>query len=187
MPSASTRRRYASRPSFAASPPPPSRSGWSSSPRRSPRRCPSAGWCEGRSPPPRSPRRPAPRRPSARRSCRCRRRRSSRPCRRARSSPCRSAGRNRRSFGTLKRLAVENLVLEEDDRVRIADRGLQQTLGVGSRVRLDHLQARHLASTRRRSPGCAARRRARRRRSARGRRSGSPSGRPPCRASSPPS
>ena len=42
-------------------------------------------------------------------------------------------------------LAVEDLVLEEDDRVRIADRGLEQALGVGGRVGLDDLQARDVA------------------------------------------
>ena len=41
-------------------------------------------------------------------------------------------------------LAVEHLVLEEDHRVRVADRGLQQALGVGGVVGRDHLQARHV-------------------------------------------
>ncbi len=41
-------------------------------------------------------------------------------------------------------LAVEDLVLEEDDRVGIADRGLQQALGVGRRVRRHDLQAGHV-------------------------------------------
>jgi hypothetical protein len=35
-------------------------------------------------------------------------------------------------------------VLEEDDGVRVADRGLEQTLGVGGVIRSDDLQARHL-------------------------------------------
>jgi hypothetical protein len=37
------------------------------------------------------------------------------------------------SFGTSKLLAVEDFVLEEDDRVGIADRRLEQALGVGRR------------------------------------------------------
>ena len=44
-----------------------------------------------------------------------------------------------------ERLAVEDFVLEEDDRVGIADRGLQQALGVGGGVGRDHLQAREHA------------------------------------------
>src|SRR5690606_27914273 len=39
-----------------------------------------------------------------------------------------------------KALAVENLVLKEDDRVRIANRSLQEALCVGSRVRHDDLE-----------------------------------------------
>ena len=46
-------------------------------------------------------------------------------------------------------LAVENLVLEKDDRVGIADRRLEQALGVGRGVGRDHLEARECASTRR--------------------------------------
>ncbi len=41
-------------------------------------------------------------------------------------------------------VAVEHLVLEEDDGIGIADRGLQEALVVGGRVRRDHLQARNL-------------------------------------------
>ena len=41
-------------------------------------------------------------------------------------------------------MAVQHLVFEEDDRVGIADRGLQQALVVGGRERRDHLQARNL-------------------------------------------
>ena len=40
-------------------------------------------------------------------------------------------------------LAVEDLVLEKDHRAGIADRGLQQSLGVGGGVRRDHFQSRH--------------------------------------------
>ena len=87
----------------------------------------------------------------------------------------------------LEGLAVEDLVLEEDHRVRVADRRLQQALGVGRRLGRHHLQARAMARTRPHSPGCAGRRRAPPRRSGRGTRSGSPSGRPTCRASWPPS
>ena len=46
------------------------------------------------------------------------------------------------SFGTGEGLAVENFVLKEDHRVGIADRRLQQALGVGRGVGRDHLQAR---------------------------------------------
>ena len=41
-------------------------------------------------------------------------------------------------------LAVENLVLEEDHRVGIADRRLEQALRVGGGVGRDHLEARHV-------------------------------------------
>ena len=44
-------------------------------------------------------------------------------------------------------LAVEQLVLEEHDRVVGADRGLEQALGVGRAVRRDHDQARARART----------------------------------------
>jgi hypothetical protein len=37
-------------------------------------------------------------------------------------------------------VAVEDLVLEEDHRVRIADRGLEQALGVGGRIGRDDLE-----------------------------------------------
>ncbi len=42
----------------------------------------------------------------------------------------------------VERLAVENFVLEEDDRVGVADSGLQETLCVGCRIGLHHLQSR---------------------------------------------
>ena len=83
-------------------------------------------------------------------------------------------------------LAVEQLVLEEHDRVVGADRGLEQALGVGRAVRADHDQARAHARTSCRNSGCAGRRRARRRRWARGTRSGSASARPTCNWSWPP-
>ena len=44
----------------------------------------------------------------------------------------------------LEALAVEDLVLEEHDGSRIADRRLQEALGVGCGVRRDHLQPRHM-------------------------------------------
>ena len=40
-----------------------------------------------------------------------------------------------------RRVAVENFVFEEDHRIGIADRGLQQALGIGSVGRRNHLQA----------------------------------------------
>ncbi len=83
-------------------------------------------------------------------------------------------------------LAVEDLVLEEDDRVQIADRRLEQALGVGRRIGLDDPQARDVAVPGARSPGCAGRRRGPPRRWGRGRRSARPSGRRTYRASSPP-
>ena len=42
-------------------------------------------------------------------------------------------------------MAVQDLVFEEDHRVRIADRGLEQALGVGCRVGHDHLEAGNVA------------------------------------------
>ena len=43
--------------------------------------------------------------------------------------------------GDFELVAVEHFVLEEDDRVRIADRGFQQTLRVSRVVRRDHDEA----------------------------------------------
>ena len=43
----------------------------------------------------------------------------------------------------LEALAVQDLVLEEHHRVGIADRGLEQPLGVGGGIGRDHLQPRH--------------------------------------------
>ena len=45
----------------------------------------------------------------------------------------------------VERLAVEDLVLEEDHRIGIADRGLEQALGVGGAPRRQHAQARQWA------------------------------------------
>ncbi len=45
----------------------------------------------------------------------------------------------------LEGLAVEDLVFEEHDRIGIADRGLEQALGIGRRVGRDHLEARAVA------------------------------------------
>ena len=45
-------------------------------------------------------------------------------------------------LGHVEALAVEHLVLEEHDRVGVADRGLEQALGVGGAVGGDHLEAR---------------------------------------------
>ncbi len=42
----------------------------------------------------------------------------------------------------VERRAVEELVLEEHDRVGVADRGLQQALGVGGALGRDHFEAR---------------------------------------------
>ncbi|MCY1227703.1 hypothetical protein D9M72_399890 [compost metagenome] len=44
-----------------------------------------------------------------------------------------------------KGVTVEDFVFEEDDRVRVADRGLQQTLGVGCRIGHDDLEAGDMA------------------------------------------
>ena len=46
--------------------------------------------------------------------------------------------------GHVELVAVEHLVLEEDHRVGVADRRLEQALGVGGVVGRDHLQARHV-------------------------------------------
>ncbi len=46
-------------------------------------------------------------------------------------------------------LAVEDLVLEEDDRVFVADRGLQEALRIRCGIGLDHLEAGDLAVPRR--------------------------------------
>ena len=40
--------------------------------------------------------------------------------------------------------AVEQLVLEHDDRVGVVDRGEQQALGIGRRGRHDDLESRHV-------------------------------------------
>ena len=84
------------------------------------------------------------------------------------------------SLRHLEALAVEDLVLEEDDRVGIADRGLEQALGVGRRIGRDDLEPRAVAV-----PGAVllavlGARPGRRRRWARGTRSGSRARRPPC-------
>ena len=47
-------------------------------------------------------------------------------------------------LGHVEMLAVEQLVLEEHDRVVGPDRGLEQALGVGRAVRADHHQPRHV-------------------------------------------
>ncbi len=46
-------------------------------------------------------------------------------------------------LGHVEGLAVEDLVFKEDDRVRVADRGFQQALGVGCRIGLNDVQARN--------------------------------------------
>ena len=46
--------------------------------------------------------------------------------------------------GTSNSMAVDHLVLEEDDGVRVADGGLQQALGVGRVIGRDDLQAGHV-------------------------------------------
>jgi hypothetical protein len=48
------------------------------------------------------------------------------------------------SLRHLEGLAVEDLILEEDDGVRVADRGLQQAFRISRRERHDHLEARHV-------------------------------------------
>ena len=86
----------------------------------------------------------------------------------------------RRAF---EAVAVHDLVLEEDHRVRVADGGAQQALGIGGDSTAPRPSAPGNARTSSHSIASAARRRGRPRRSDRGRRSGSPAGRPTCTAS----
>src|SRR5665647_518053 len=47
-------------------------------------------------------------------------------------------------FWHLAGVAVQHFVFEEDHRIGIADRGLEQALVVGGRIRRDHLEAWNL-------------------------------------------
>src|SRR5215472_17504008 len=78
-----------------------------------------------------------------------------------------------------KALSVDELVLEKNDRIGIADRSLQQTLMVGAGIGSDDFEAGYMRVPARITLNVV-QRRARRCRSARGRRWDSSSGRRTC-------